>query len=85
MDSCTIIPTRPNELVAPVHDRMPVILPRELEAAWLDPELPRDHAIELLQPYDAASMTFSVASRLVNSVKNDSAELLVPDTLRRVA
>jgi putative SOS response-associated peptidase YedK len=36
---CTIITTRPNELVAPVHDRMPVILPTAAEAVWLDPSI----------------------------------------------
>ncbi len=35
VESCTIITTRPNELVAPVHDRMPVILPMGLESEWL--------------------------------------------------
>ena len=38
-ESCTIITTRPNELVAPVHDRMPVILPAGAEAVWLDPTI----------------------------------------------
>jgi putative SOS response-associated peptidase YedK len=79
VDSCTIITTRANELVAPVHDRMPVILPRELEGAWLDPELPKDHALELLQPYEPDAMTMRPASRLVNSVKNEGVELLTPD------
>ena len=37
--TCTIITTTANELVAPVHDRMPVILPRESEDAWLDREV----------------------------------------------
>jgi putative SOS response-associated peptidase YedK len=60
---------------------MPVILPRELEAAWLDPELPKDHALELLRPYDAAGMTCTVASRLVNSVKNEGPELLRANVL----
>jgi putative SOS response-associated peptidase YedK len=86
VDSCTIITTAPNELVAPMHDRMPVILPRELEHAWLDPELPKDHALELLRPYDAAGMTFTVASRLVNWVQNEGPELLVsPSELDQAA
>jgi len=41
--------------MASTQRRMSVILPRELEDAWLDPELPRDHAIELLRPYDASA------------------------------
>ena len=37
--SCTIITTEPNELLLPIHNRMPVILPRELESFWLDDEV----------------------------------------------
>ena len=85
VESCTIVTTTPNELVAPVHDRMPVILPRELEDAWLDPELPRDHAVELLRPLSGEAMTCTLASPLVNSVRNDGPELLVPGALRPAA
>ncbi len=78
-DSCTIITTRPNDLVAPAHDRMPVILPADLESVWLDPDLPREHALALLEPYKPAAMRAAPASCLVNSVKNDGPALLVPD------
>ncbi|WP_026370530.1 SOS response-associated peptidase [Kallotenue papyrolyticum] len=55
--SYTIITTTPNRLVAPIHDRMPVILPREHEALWLDPQV-EDGALlrELLVPYPAERM-----------------------------
>ncbi len=76
--SCTIVTTTANDLVAPVHDRMPVILPRESEDAWLDRELPVDEALGLLQPYPAEHMRSADASMLVNSVKNDDARLLDP-------
>jgi putative SOS response-associated peptidase YedK len=79
VESCAIVTTRPNELVAPVHDRMPVILPPELEDDWLDQEIPREHALALLEPFDAAAMVASVASRRVNSVQNDDPGVLVPD------
>jgi putative SOS response-associated peptidase YedK len=52
IESCTIITTRPNELVAPVHDRMPVILPTDAERVWLDPVISKEHA-SLLEPYPA--------------------------------
>jgi putative SOS response-associated peptidase YedK len=78
LDSCTIITTTANGLVAPVHDRMPVILPRSAEAAWLDPELDPAAVDSLLVPYAAEEMHAAEASMLVNSVKNDGPELLDP-------
>lgn len=81
VESCTIITVRPNEIVAPVHDRMPVILPRDLEDAWLDPELPKEHALAMLGPYPTAAMVAMPASDRVNSVRNDDPGLLVPDVL----
>ena len=63
--SCTIITTTPNELMAPIHDRMPVILPREVESLWLDPEV-QDAAVltDLLVPYAAEDMAVSEAGVL---------------------
>jgi putative SOS response-associated peptidase YedK len=76
--TCTIVTTSANELVAPVHDRMPVILPRESEEAWLDRELPAEQALALLGPYPAEQMTAADASTLVNSADNDDLRLLDP-------
>jgi putative SOS response-associated peptidase YedK len=81
IESCTIITTSPNELVAPVHDRMPVILPIELEHEWLDPEINKEHALSMLQPYPADAMVALEASPLVNSARNDDPSLLAPDSL----
>jgi putative SOS response-associated peptidase YedK len=80
LDSCTIITTTANGLVAPVHDRMPVILPREREADWLDPSLAPGEVDALLRPYPADAMDAAEASMLVNSPKNDGPELLDPLT-----
>jgi putative SOS response-associated peptidase YedK len=56
----TIITTRPNELVAQAHDRMPVILPRGQEQAWLDPEVEDPFFLQsLLEPYPAELMQMS--------------------------
>jgi putative SOS response-associated peptidase YedK len=79
VESCTVITTRANECVAPVHDRMPVMLPRELEQDWLDPALPRAHVLSLLEPFTAEAMLAVPASRLVNSARNDGPRLLEPD------
>ena len=76
--TCTIITTTANELVAPVHDRMPVILPRESEDAWLDRGVAVEEALALLQPYPSELMHAADASMLVNSVKNDDERLLDP-------
>jgi len=81
VESCTIVTTSPNPLVAPVHDRMPVILPRSLEGEWLDPEISREHALSLLVPHAAEVMRAVPASRRVNSIRNDDARLLVADEL----
>ena len=77
--TCTIVTTEPNELVRPIHDRMPVILAKEAEDLWLDPEL-EDHTrlLDLLQAYPAAEMDAYTVSNLVNSVKNDSPECIEP-------
>jgi putative SOS response-associated peptidase YedK len=53
----TIITTAPNDLVAPIHDRMPVILPQSQESLWLDPQSDIAQVLPLLQPYPASEMS----------------------------
>jgi putative SOS response-associated peptidase YedK len=79
LTTCTIVTTEPNELVQPIHNRMPVILPKEAEDLWLDSSL-ADHRrlLDLLQPYPADEMIAYEVSSLVNSVKNDSPECIEP-------
>jgi putative SOS response-associated peptidase YedK len=79
IESCTIITTTPNELVAPVHDRMPVILPSGVESVWLDSTISKEHALSLLEPYPAELMLARAASTRVNSPRNDDSGLLLPD------
>jgi len=77
--SCTIITTDPNELMAEIHNRMPVILPPEAYELWLDPaERTPDQLNGLLKPYPAELMTAYPVSKLVNSPQNDSPELIEP-------
>jgi len=55
--SCTIITTRANELITPIHDRMPVIIPGPAASCWLDSGVrDRDRLLALLQPYPAEEM-----------------------------
>ena len=63
--TCAIVTTEPNALVREIHDRMPVILPRQAWAEWLDPGL-RDAArlAPLLAPFPAAGMTAEVVEPL---------------------
>jgi len=62
LDTCTIITTQPNELVRPIHDRMPVIVPRDSEAAWIDPGIDdRALLLSLLKPYPPDDMAMSEA------------------------
>ena len=75
-ESCTIIVTRANALVAPIHDRMPVILAPADYAAWLDPAAADGRT--LLRPYPAESMEAWPVSPRVGNVKNDDAELAEP-------
>ncbi|MGC1376361.1 MAG: SOS response-associated peptidase [Anaerolineales bacterium] len=77
--SCTIITTAPNELMSKLHDRMPVILPPDAFAQWLDPAPRPPSALQnLLVPYPSAAMTAYPVSTLVNSPANDRAECVVP-------
>jgi putative SOS response-associated peptidase YedK len=78
--SCTIITTTPNELVKPVHDRMPAILadPADLEA-WLDPDLDGTEASGLLRPFDASRMSADRVARAVGKPGNEGPSLLIPE------
>ncbi len=75
--TCTLITTEPNAVVAPIHDRMPVILPPEARDLWLDNAIQDEHALlPLLSPYPAEAMTARAVSRLVNNPKSEGAELI---------
>ena len=75
--SCTIITTSANETMAPVHDRMPVILPPSAWASWLDPDQNDiDLLGKLLVPAPAALLTMYPVSTEVNSVRNKGAHLI---------
>jgi putative SOS response-associated peptidase YedK len=79
VDSCTIVTTAANELVAPVHGRMPVILRRHAEEAWLDVAVSAEDAVTLLASYPASLMHAAPASQRVNDAREDDPALLVPE------
>jgi putative SOS response-associated peptidase YedK len=77
--SCAIITTEANDLVASIHDRMPVILPEEKVDIWLDPGCHNEEVLkDLLVPYPSEGMEMYRVSRRVNSPGFDSAENITP-------
>jgi putative SOS response-associated peptidase YedK len=75
--SCTIITAPANAALEKIHNRMPVILRPEHEAAWLDPGLREPEQLHpLLEPVDAAALQSHPVSRDVNSPRNDSPTLI---------
>ncbi len=79
VESFAIITTTANELMAPIHDRMPVIVPRDRRAMWLDPEVQDPSGLKaVLAPYPASEMEAHQVSTRVNSPANDGPELVKP-------
>jgi putative SOS response-associated peptidase YedK len=77
--TCTIITVPPNDLVAPIHDRMPAILRRDDEGAWLNPDLRDPGTLRgLLMPHPDAAMDTYPVSRLVNAPTVDDPECVAP-------
>ena len=77
--TCTIITTTPNELVAPVHDRMPVILERDDEIRWTDARVTDPAAVlPCLRPLPSSLMEGYPVSTLVSSPGNEGAQLVEP-------
>jgi putative SOS response-associated peptidase YedK len=73
IESCSILTITPNELLMDVHDRMPVILPRERHQAWLtSPDTWTGALRGMLVPFDATWMKGHQVSTLVNRPENDS-------------
>lgn len=77
IESVTIATTEANEIVAPIHDRMPVILDPDEERDWLhaDPSMAHD----LLDPYGGNDLETYPISTAVNDPSNDSPGVLLPD------
>jgi putative SOS response-associated peptidase YedK len=72
VETCTIITTDANELVKPIHNRMPVILQPKDYQEWLDPEVENKGELqELLRPYPSEAMTAYPVSSFVNNPNNE--------------
>ena len=70
--SCTIITAAANEAVAPLHDRMPVILPRDAESDWLDAATPKPLLLELLHGLPERETALRPVSTAVNDARYDA-------------
>jgi putative SOS response-associated peptidase YedK len=77
LNSCTIITCGPNELVAKIHDRMPVILDNHSCWQWLEEKDPL-RLQAMLAPYPADKMQSHAVGRFVNNPRMDSAECVLP-------
>lgn len=74
LETYTIITTDPNELMEPIHNRMPVIVPRKEYGRWLDSD-PAQPPIDLLRPYPAEEMKAWKVSQRVGNVRNNAPDL----------
>jgi putative SOS response-associated peptidase YedK len=75
--TCTIVTTAANATMAPIHDRMPVVLPPEAWDRWLDPSRRQAaDVLDLLVPAPDGMLVRRAVSTKVNNVKNEGAELL---------
>lgn len=80
LETCTVITTEPNELMRPIHHRMPVLLAPDEFAAWLDPRLTEPTQLApLLRPPPATGMKATAVSRHVSNVRHDDPACLAPD------
>jgi putative SOS response-associated peptidase YedK len=78
LETCTIITTTANAVMAPIHDRMPVILPPEAWSLWLDPESSTKQSLELLCPCPPERLSLHPVSSRVGNARNDDPGLIEP-------
>ena len=79
LETCTIITTEPNDLMAPIHNRMPVILSPPGYDQWLDPTFQQAEPLKaLLHPYPSEELMAYPVSTLVNNPRHDAPQCLEP-------
>jgi putative SOS response-associated peptidase YedK len=82
IESCTILTTEPNELLRPIHNRMPVILAPTAYDQWLDPTFQQTEPLKaLLRPYSGEDLIAYPVSTLVNNPRHDVPQCLEPVAL----
>lgn len=76
--TCAIITTTPNSLIKTIHNRMPVILPKENEEDWLKDKINKNFLLKLIKPFPPEKMESYRISKDVNSPNNDSVDIIKP-------
>jgi putative SOS response-associated peptidase YedK len=70
LHTCTIVTTAANKVIEPIHDRMPVIVPKDFETKWIDPENQNQHELmSILKPYPSKEMDMSEMNISLSRVK----------------
>lgn len=78
LETCTILTTSANALMAPIHDRMPVIIDPADYEMWLAPDTPSDQLQHLLRPYGDGGLAVYPVSPAVNRPQNEGETLIAP-------
>ena len=78
IDTFTVVTTEANAMMAPLHDRMPVILPAEAEGVWLDNRVPFKDIIEWVRPAEEGLLRHYPVGKTVGSVRNEGPQLIEP-------
>jgi len=78
IESCTILTTAANQFMAPIHDRMPVMLEPSLFPIWLDDAIPPEELEPMILPIEWNSFTMSAVSQFVNNARHEGPECLAP-------
>ncbi len=79
IESCTILTTQPNELMATIHDRMPVILSEKDYDRWIDTKMQDgDKVVDLMQPCDSDLLSATAVGMYVNSPRNEGEKCQAP-------
>ena len=77
--TCTIITTDANELLRPIHDRMPAIIPKDKEDLWLDPKTTeKEKLLPLLTPYPSDEMEYYRVSPIMSKPEHDVLDVISP-------
>jgi putative SOS response-associated peptidase YedK len=78
LQTCTILTTAPNDLMEPIHNRMPAIIEPDDYSMWLDPGDRPEDGLHLLRPYPPELMAAYAVSTAVNNPRNEGRQLVEP-------